>query len=64
MSLGGGDGVSDGHAILYAAVSVCCFRCNRRGDSFSMYPNDVGMKMFTTVGAPCLETLSLVDKVQ
>lgn len=29
-----------------------------------MYPNDLGMKAFTTIGAPCLETLSLVDKVQ
>lgn len=28
-----------------------------------MYPNDLGMKAFATVGAPCLETLSLVDKV-
>ncbi|CAM9675878.1 unnamed protein product, partial [Hapterophycus canaliculatus] len=38
-------------------------RCNRRGDSVSMYPNDLGMKAFTTVGAPCLETFALVDKV-
>lgn len=29
-----------------------------------MYPNDLGMKAFTTRGAPCLETLSLVDKVR
>eukprot|EP00752_Nemacystus_decipiens_P009419 g8422.t1 len=38
-------------------------RRNRRGDSVSMYPNDLGMKVFTTIGAPCLETLSLVDKI-
>ncbi|CAM9108949.1 unnamed protein product [Scytosiphon promiscuus] len=38
-------------------------RSNRRGDSISMYPNDLGMKAFTTVGAPSLETFSLVDKV-
>eukprot|EP00904_Undaria_pinnatifida_P012647 jgi/Undpi1/8512/HiC_scaffold_25.g10979.m1 len=38
-------------------------RCNRRGDSISMYPNDLGMKAFAAVGAPHLETLSLVDKV-
>ena len=28
-----------------------------------MYPNDLGMKAFAAVGAPHLETLSLVDKV-
>lgn len=30
----------------------------------SMYPNDLGLKEFTTVGAPCLETITLVDKVR
>ena len=34
------------------------------GDSVSMYPNDLGMKAFAAVGAPCLETLSCVDKVR
>lgn len=28
-----------------------------------MYPNDLGLKEFTTVGAPCLEAITLVDKV-
>lgn len=30
----------------------------------SMYPNDIGMKAFATYGAPCLETLSIFDKVR
>ncbi|CAM9142743.1 unnamed protein product [Ectocarpus sp. 6 AP-2014] len=38
-------------------------RSNQAGDSISMYPNDLGMKAFTAVGAPYLETLTLVDKV-
>lgn len=29
-----------------------------------MYPNDLGLKEFTTVGAPCLEIITLVDKVR
>lgn len=29
-----------------------------------MYPNNIGMKAFTTIGAPFLETLSLVNKVR
>lgn len=28
-----------------------------------MYPSDAGMKVFTAVGAPHLETISLADKV-
>ncbi|CAM9481675.1 unnamed protein product [Pylaiella littoralis] len=38
-------------------------RCNRRGDGISMYPNDLGLKEFAIVGAPRLETITLVDKV-